>query len=201
MAQLKSGTALYRRFPLATIFVVLWVALLAGLFFRFGALDEARASLAQQEAEGKRIEKNVLNGTGLDKQVAALTAGLSKLEAKLIRPDDVGTNQQYFYELVSATGVRLANLRPLGVAQGMAQGVAQAKSKAPAANYLPFGYGVVVDGSFAQVLAFVRALETGARHYRLVDYGLQRQTQDPGAGTSNGGKVVLNLNLELLASS
>lgn len=193
MEPLKSGPALYRRFPLATIFVVLWVALLAGLFFRFGALDEARASLAQREAEGKRIEKNVLNGTGLDKQVAALTAGLSKLEAKLIRPDDVGTNQQYFYELVSASGVSLASLRPMGVGQ--------AKSKAPAANYLPFSYGVEVEGSFAQVLAFVRALETGARHYRLVDYGLQRQSQDPGAGTSNGGKVVLNLNLELLASS
>ena len=201
MAQPKSGTALYRRYPLATIFGALWVALLAGLFLRFGALDEARASLARQEAEGKRIEKNVLNGTGLDKHLSALTVGLAKLEAKLIRPDDVGTNQQYFYELVSATGVSLENLRPLGVTQAQGKAPAATKGKAPVAGFQPFGYAVVVEGSFAQVLAFVRALETGARHYRLVDYGLQRKTQDSGAGASPEGKVVLNLNLELLASS
>jgi hypothetical protein len=201
MAQKKFDVALYRRYPLATIFGALWVALLAGLFLRFGALDEARASLARQEAEGKRIEKNVLNGTGLDKQVTALTAGLAKLEAQLIRPDDVGTNQQYFYELVSATGVSLENLRPLGVPQTQGKTPAAAKGSGPAAGYLPFGYAVVVEGSFAQVLAFVRALEIGTRHYRLVDYGLQRKTQEPGAGPSSGGRVVLNLNLELLASS
>ena len=194
MAQPNSVTVLVRRFPLATICAALWILLLVGLFLRFGGLDVAKAELSRQEAEGTRIEKNVLNGTNLDKHVAALAAGLSKLEAQLIRPDDVGTNQQYFYELVSATGVKLSNLRPVGIAQ------AKGKVKAASTTYQPFGYKVVVEGGFAQIVVFLQAIESGARHYRLVDYTVQRLAVDQ-AAEAKGNKVVLNLNLELLASS
>lgn len=194
MASFQAVSGVSRRFPLATICVALSVALLIGLFFRSDALGEANSSLTQQEAEGKRIEKNLLNGASLERDMASLSAGLAKLEAKLIRSDDVGTNQQYFYELVSITGVKLSVLRPLGLAR------TKIKGKAPTSNYQPFGYSVVVEGSFAQTLAFLQTLEAGGRHFRLVDYSMQRgaQGQDPGA---KSGSVVLNLNLELLASS
>ena len=189
ISQQSSVAGVFRRYPVASACVVLWGALLIGLFFRFGALDEGRALLEQKETEGKRIERNVLNGAGLDKQVAALKASLERLESKLIKPDDVGPNQQYFYELEGATGVKLSTLRSTGVP----------KSKGTSALFRPVGYNVVVEGRFPQVLAFVQALEIGGRHYRLVDYTIQRTGLEL-VPEGKVGNVVLNLNLELLAS-
>jgi hypothetical protein len=194
MASFHAVSGVARRYPLATICVALSGSLLIGLFFRFDALGEASASLTQQEAEGKRIEKNLLNAASLERDMASLAAGLAKLEAKLIRADDVGTNQQYFYELVSTTGVKLSVLRPQGLAKS------KIKGKVSATNYQPFGYNVVVEGSFSQAVAFLQTLEAGGRHFRLVDYTMQRATQGQDTG-ANIGNVVLNLNLELLASS
>ena len=194
MARPKSVSALVRRFPLATGCAVLWVLLLVGLFIRFGALGEAKAEFTRQETEGTRIKRDVLHGTNLDKHVAALAAGLSKLEAQLIRPDDVGTNQQYFYQLESATGVKLSVLRPQGVSKS------KPKDKALSNSYHPFAYNLVVEGEFHRIRAFLQALETGVRHYRLVDYTVQRAAEDQSDPTK-AGRVVLNLNLELLASS
>lgn len=190
MSQTKSVTALFRRFPVATFCAVFWVALMAGLLLRAGLLTDARALLTEKEVAAQRSEASVRNGAGLPRHLEALKSGLAKLEAKLIRPDNVGPNQQYFYEHESAASVKISILRALGLPK--------MKGKAPL--FLPFAYNVVVEGRFPQVVDFLRALECGEHHYRLVSLTLQRSSIDQSAA-AKVDNVVLNINLELLASS
>ena len=190
MATQPSVNGLFQRYPLATISVGVWVLLMAVVGYRFGALGEAKELLAQKEVEGKRIETNVRNAAGLDKQLETLNAGLLKLESKLIRTVDVGPNQQYFYDLESSTGVKISVLRLSGTA----------KARGAGGVFKPVGYTVGVEGRFSQVVAFLQVLERGAHHYRLVDFVVQRAGQEQ-PGETIGGRVFMNLNLELLASS
>ena len=180
---------IFRRYPIASSCGALWLLLLAALFVRSGTLDDAKVALGEKETEGNRIEKNVQNGVGMDKQLEALSAGLSKLEARLINAGDVGPNKQYFYDLEATSGVKISALRSSGAA----------KSKVAGSAYRAIGYEVMVEGRFAQVTAFLQALEAGVHHCRLVNFNVQRTGQESTGG--KGGNVVLNLNLELLASS
>ncbi|MBK8477955.1 MAG: hypothetical protein IPL39_17120 [Opitutaceae bacterium] len=166
------------------------MVLLAGLLLRIGLLDEARALLAEKEIAGNRSETIVRNGSGLARQLEALKSAMEKLEAKLIRSDNVGKNQQYFYEHETAAGVKISVLR--------AQGLPKTKGKV-LPLFPPVAYNVVVEGAFPQLVTFLSGLEQGEHHYRLVSFTLQRAgVEQPGA---KGGKVILNINLELLASS
>lgn len=190
MSRPQSVKGPFKRYPFASICVAIFVVLLVGLFFRNGTLSEAKAALAEKESAGERSEKNVRNGAGLGKQLEILQSSMAKLEAKLIRVGDVGPNQQYFYELETAAGVKLSVLRTLGAV----------KTKRKGAVYQPVGYNVVVEGRFPQVLDFLHGLERGGRNYRFVDLKLNRIGQEQPTG-EKGASVVLTLNLELLASS
>lgn len=190
MSQPQSIVGHIRRFPLATIGVVLLLGLLVGLFLRWDDLGEAKTILAEKQAISKRNDLNVRNGVGLAKHLEALKSGVTALESKLIRVDDIGTNQQYFYAQEVAAGVKLSVLRVVGVSRGQEKG----------ALYQRVAYNVVVEGRFPQILAFLQGLELGEKHYRMVSFTLQRG----GSGQVSGGaapSVTLNLNLELLASS
>jgi len=190
MATQPTVPGFFRRYPLATISAGVWVVLLALVGYRFGALGEAKELLAQKETEGTRLEANVRNAAGLDKQVDLLNAALLKLESKLIRTVDVGPNQQYFYDLEAVTGVKISILRLAGAT----------KAKTTGGVFKPVGYNVGVEGRYPQVVAFLQALERGAHHYRLGDFAVQRDSQAQADETA-GGRVFINLNLELLASS
>jgi hypothetical protein len=190
MANQSSVTGFFRRYPLATISSGVWLVLLAIVGYRFGELGAAKELLSQKEAEGLRLEANARNAAGLDQQLELLNTRLRKLESKLIRTVDVGPNQQYFYDLEAVTGVKLSILRLAGAA----------KTKGTGGVFKSVGYNVGVEGRFPQVVAFLEALERGAHHYRLGDFALQRDSQAQ-AGGAAGGRVFINLNLELLASS
>lgn len=188
MTKNQTAGSLLRNYPFAAVCAGVVIFLSIALVFRWGAMDGARSELDRQESEGSQIEKNVANAVGLEEHLGLVKDGVSKLESKLITVDDVSGNQEYFYRLEATSGVRLSILRPLGVA----------KTVQANATYRPAGFNVVVEGEYTQIIAFLRAVETGAHLYRLVDFSLQRASQQ--AESSSSTPVVLNVNLQLLAS-
>jgi hypothetical protein len=188
MTTIQSVGKVLRRRPFATACCAIACLLLLGVVFRFGAIDTARTELARVEAEGGQIEKNVRNAANIEEHLSQVKKGVVEFEARLITVDDVSGNQEYFYRLESATGVRLSNPRPLGVPKSLDKN----------ASYRPAGFNVVVEGDYAQVITFLRALEKGTHPYRVTDFTLQRASQQQ--ESSAIVPIVLNLNLELLAS-
>ena len=193
MSKAPTKTNLLRRYPLALACAGLALVLAAVYFLRSGTLADERTKLEQLESDGKTIERNVRNSAALEEHLATLKAGLAGLESKLTRVDDVSANQEYFYGLESASGVRMSVLRPLGAPKTVAAGQ----------NYQPAGFSVVVEGEYPQLIAFLHALETGSRLYRLVDFNVQRASAAVVAEASASGpaqKEVLTINLQLLAA-
>jgi Tfp pilus assembly protein PilO len=187
MSKEQTPQNILRRYPLAVASTGVALALLVVVAVRYSGLDEANAALEQNTTEAQKAERNVRNAADLEQHLAIVNQGVARLEKMLIGVDDVSGNQAYFYRLETETGVRVSVLRPTGAS----------KDQPKNASYQRVGFNVVVQGSYAQVIAFLRALEQGDRLYRLVDFSLQRASEDRSTGTGAG--VALNLNLQLLA--
>ena len=127
------------------------------LYYRSDVTAERQEANDQKAAEVAKIDANIRNSERLREQAAAMVAASRDLEARLMHAGQLAVNQQYFYRLEGETGVKLVDLR-----QGA---VAAPKAGAKSAGlYVGVPYNVSVQGTFPQVLAFLRRLETG-RHF------------------------------------
>ncbi|HLP07240.1 MAG TPA: type 4a pilus biogenesis protein PilO [Opitutaceae bacterium] len=186
MSKDQSPKAFALRYPLALASAGVALLLAGVTAFRFSSLDEATTELESLRSDAQKAERNVRNASGIEQHLEVLTKNVGRLESMLIGVDDVSGNQAFFYRLETNTGVRIVVLRPGGAA----------KDAAKTASYVPAGFNVVVQGSYAQIVAFLGALEDRERLYRLNDFTIQRASDQQAGG---GPEVALNLNLQLLA--
>lgn len=156
---------------------VLSLGLAVAIYFRSDAIPTANAQLDEQLALASRYALNISNAVQLKEQLEAITAANKTIESRLVRASDIGINQQYFYKLETESGVKITDLRQA------------ARPGAGLGPYAPIGFTVALQGDFAQILGFLRALEDGSHYCRVVT-----------ASCSGGrtGPVSLTLNLELL---
>ncbi|MDB6167996.1 MAG: hypothetical protein JWM88_860 [Verrucomicrobia bacterium] len=145
--------------PVSVACGVLALILIAGSYFRAGKLPEAERGLDEKSTLGRRIDTNIKNGAQLPEQLATITTAREEIETRLVRPDELAKNQQYFYKLETDTGVKLVGLRQ--------NSLAAPKAGAAKANYVPVGYEVVVRGDYAKLLDFIRRVENGPRFCRI----------------------------------
>lgn len=189
MSKTQTSENILRRYPLAIGCAAATVLILIALFFRHGALADTKSQLEQLEADGRTVERNVRNATGLEEHLASLKQVVSRLETMLTRVDDIAGNQEYFYGLEKDSGVSMTVLRPLGASKTVVAG----------SIYQPAGFNVVVEGEFPQICMFLRSLEQGKRLYRLGDFSVQRSSA-AAAAEGRAQKEVLTINFQLLAS-
>ena len=139
--------------------------------------------------QGERIDANLKNGVQLADQYAAISAARKEIEARLIRPDELAKNLQFFYKLEADTGTKLVDLRQNVLVPGKAGG----KGKTA---YTGIVYAVAVRGDYSRLLDFLRRLESGQRYCRVMSATLIGVSN--GVEGSRGNDLTLNLGLELL---
>lgn len=166
---------------------ILCVALGVAIYLRGDKIPEAEALLEEKTTLGERIDSNLKNGVQLSEQLATLTAARTQIENRLVHPEELAKNQQYFYRLEAETSTKLAELR-----QNSAQ---KPNAKGPKTNYIPVGYAVTVRGTYAHLLEFLRRLETGQRYCRVNTATIMLAS---GSDRDRGGEITLSLGLELL---
>jgi hypothetical protein len=154
-----------------------------GIYFRSDAVPEAEAELAQKSAEAERLALNVKYAEKLKEQLEAIEAANKEIDTRIIRASQMGINTQYFYKLESETGVKLVDFRPMASVPPV---------KGSKATFAPVGFNLSVQGTWPQVLDFVRSLEGGARYTRVLT------TSVSGAASNRKGPVTLALYVELL---
>lgn len=160
-----------------------------GIYYRGDEIPDAEQILEAKMSQGERIDANLKNGVQLTEQLNAVTDYRQKIEARLVRPDELAKNQQYFYKLEADTNTKLIDLRQNQLV------VTKPGGKGPALNYVPVSYAVAVRGSYPHLLDFLRRLETGSRYCRVVTASVAL------AGASDkerASEMTLNLSLELL---
>lgn len=181
-----------KRHAFAAICCTLALATAVAYFVRMDLLDDARLEIDARQKEAENMKRNLRNATGLKEHLADLNVLLSVVDARLVRPEDLASNLQYFYRLETETGAKILLLRQLSGA-GTDAGQAAA-SKGP---YRSVPYSVIVEGSFPQVMAFLTRLERGAHFNRIKTFTAQRGATESGAGIRSG-TVVVNLSIELM---
>jgi hypothetical protein len=153
-----------------------------GIYLRSEALPDAEADLTQKSAAAERIASNLKYSAQLKEQFDALVAANAAVDARIVRASQLGANTQYFYKLESDTGVKILDLR-----QTTASVTKPAKG-----TYAPVGFSVTVQGTFAQVVEFLRQVENGAHYSRVLTASCSTN-----AGNRNA-PLTLALSLDLL---
>ena len=185
---------LLKRRAFAAVCIVLTVGLLVAYFMRLDLLDDTRNKIDTLQKEAGNMKRNLRNAVGLQEQLADLKVLLSIVDARLVRPEELASNLQYFYRLESATGVKILLLRQISAPTPSGASGGSPSSKP---SYGPVSYSVIVEGSFPQVMSFLTQLERGPHFNRTLSFTAQRGATDSPTGIRTG-TVVVNLNVELL---
>jgi len=175
--------------PVAVVCALVCVGLVAAIYFGKNSLAQANDLLAQKKSDGEHLRDNVTNASRLDEQFAAMTQAVQAIEARLVHSDQLAINKQYFYKIGSETQIKLTNLNQSG---------AVSWSKNPGkTTYVAIVYSISVDGTYAQLLDFVRRVENGGHFSHVRSLSLTHS-----GGGENGPQgttmISLSLSLELL---
>ena len=174
--------------PISVACGALALALAVGIYFRSDHVPDSEALLEQKASFGERLDANLKNGVQLADQLAAITAARKEVEARLIRPDELAKNLQFFYKLEADTGTKLIDSRQAQVTSGKPG----AKAKT---TYAGVGFAVSVRGDYVRLLDFLRRLESGQRFCRVLTATV---TNIGGSDKERGNELTLTLSLELL---
>ena len=148
---------------------------------------QAETRLEQKASLGERIDANLKNGVQLGEQTAALAAARQQIEARLIHPDELAKNLQFFYKLEADTGTKLIDLR---------QNANQAKvGPEGKTGYIGVGYALTVRGDYVRLLDFLHRLESRQRFCRIMTASVAVNGSSP---SERANELTLNLALELL---
>lgn len=185
-----------KKHPFSAICGGLSVLLVAVYFFRQGDVPQAEALLAERTTESRRLKSNIANAASLKEHVAALEDANGKVAQRLVRAADLAKNQQYFYKIEADTGVKLTDLRPGGTGTSGAAKPAGGVKKI----YSTVPYSCTVQGTYSQLLAFLRKLEQGEYFPRILS-----ATVTVGGGADDAAAadplLTLTIGIEFLGQS
>ena len=176
--------SLVKKNPIGIGCGLLSLALGGVIYFRSGELPAAEEDLAQKSAESARLSANIQNAAQLKEQFEAVAAASKEVDARLVHASQTLNNYQYFYKLESETGAKM-------LAGSPSQGAIASAKAGPKAAFVPVPFTITVQGTLAQMLGYLRHLESGARYCRVMTVTCSVPATDRNA-------VTLALTLELL---
>jgi Tfp pilus assembly protein PilO len=180
-------SALLKKHPLGAVGLLVCVLCGLAIYFRGSAIDEAQSRFEEKDSELQKITTNVRNLAGLQEQTNEIINAAKAIESRLIRAGNLAINNQIFYRLESETGVKYADMRQ--------NPIPPARAGAPRGAYVGVPFSVSVQGSFQQVMTFLRRLESGQYFCRFNAVTFNKA----GAGGAPDGMTV-NIALELLGT-
>ncbi|MBP7481879.1 MAG: type 4a pilus biogenesis protein PilO [Lacunisphaera sp.] len=180
--------------------ILLWVA----NYFIWRRHQETSAGYQTLQRSGEDMLQSLTNHGRITAELATVKEALAYIENNLVREGDLPENNGYFYQLETASRIRL-------------QALNQLSSMPPPADQ-PFKtvpFTLRTTGTYRQILRFLRELETGPRLFKIQTFALAQggTANEPAAapvgragGTSPGAApaagtslVTLDLTLEMLA--
>ncbi len=167
-----------KKYPILVISGLLVLIFLAILYFRSDLIDTQQAELDKYSIESGRYRANIASSAQLQDQLNFLVQANSAIRDRALTVDGLAQNLQYFYKLEAEFGIKYLDLRP-----GARAGVV-----GKADSYVPLNYIVNVQGSFVQVMSFLRRLEQGAYFCRI----------NSAVASARDSSVTLNLNIDFL---
>ncbi|MBC2606840.1 hypothetical protein [Pelagicoccus albus] len=108
-----------------------------------------------------RILRNLKNASDIEVDLERLDQLQADVESRLFLPEDLATNQRYFYQIESTTGVEMTSLQQLLKALPTGKNAKKARKKAQKSPYQELVYDMNIHGTYPEVLEFMRGVEGG----------------------------------------
>lgn len=141
-----------------------------------------------------RILKNMKFGSDLETDLEALRTMKEDVESRLFLPADLASNQRYFYQVESQTGVAISNLQQIIKPLPIGRDKKKARKLAARAKYQGIVYDMTISGSYTQILDFMREVEGGHAFTSVDGFSVVQ-------GKAAGGRqdmVTMRLSVEVL---
>jgi Tfp pilus assembly protein PilO len=182
-ASLQQALVYFRRNPFAISCGVLVVCLGIANYFFWKDHQQLTATHQTIQRSGEDMLLSLTSHSRITTELASVKEALAHIDQHLVNEGDLAENLGYFYQIETASRLRLSN-------------VSQLSSMPPAADqrYKTVPFTIRTTGSYRQVLRVLRELETGPRLYKFQNFTLAQ-----GAVVDDTAMVNLDLSLELLA--
>lgn len=181
-ALLENLQAFIRRYPVVVISLVLILLLGGANYYLWHHHQELVRAHDETRRKGEAMQMAITDHARLTAHLAATNEALAFIDKNLITEGDLAENLGYFYQMESAGRVRLGQLGQL--------------SSQPAAEGSPYKaipFSLRANGTYPQVMRFLRELETGPRLLRVNAFTFNRA--DPQSGI-----LSLDLSVEMLGN-
>jgi len=182
----------FKKHPVGSVATIVAVAVIAAWFYRHSIMSDMQLDFEGKNNEAERLAANVSYSAQLEEQLHALEEANRVISGRLVNPQDLAINLQYFYKLEAETGVKLLDTRPANLPSGKAN--ASIKG-----GYKPVQYAVSLQGSYTRVLTFLRRLEQGNCYCRVVSAACSQASG--GQGKLESDDVTLSLTVEILGKA
>lgn len=187
-----------KKYPLGTVAAAVLIVMAGVLFLRRSNMTDMKVALESNTEEAQRHITNISYAVQLEDHLHALENANKIISGRLVNPQDLAVNLQYFYKLEAETGVKLLDTRPASASQSSGKPAVVMKG-----GYKPVQYAVSLQGSYTRVLTFLRRLEQGSYYCRVVtatcNLGQEESTgADKKAAAS---EIVLSLTVEILGKA
>lgn len=137
-----------------------------------GEHDEVRRS-------GEDILTSLTSQARINTELATVGEALDFIDRNLINEADLAENLGYFYQIETASRLRLSQLNQLS-----------SQPQPPGSHYKPVPFALRATGSYRQIIRLVHEIETGPRLARIRTYALTQ---------GDGDLVTLDLTVDILA--
>lgn len=177
--------AFFRRYPFviacSAIAILLWVA----NYFIWQRHKELATAHQTQQRAGEDMLQSLTNHSRVTEELNAVKTALAFIERNLVHEGDLPENMGYFYQIETASRLRLQSLNQLSSMPPPAEQV-----------YKTVPFTLRTTGSYRQVMRFLRELETGPRLYKVQTYSI---AQGGAPNADEAASVTLELTIEVLA--
>jgi Tfp pilus assembly protein PilO len=172
--------SLFRRYPFRTACVVVTVIAAGASWFLWEKASELETAHYVRSQEGESLIMMLVAGPSLRQEMALTRDTAKRIEDHLVIEDNLTDNLAYFYRIEEQTKAKLSELRQLP--SGLPE---------TSAAYRRVPFSLRVSGTYAQVVAFLQAIETGPRLSDISSFSFRRQGP-------NSPMITLDLKLVLL---
>jgi Tfp pilus assembly protein PilO len=194
-AFLQQMLVFFRRHPFviicSAVAILLWVA----NYFIWQRHRELAESHQTLQRSGEDMLQSLTNHSRITTELATVKEALAFIGQHLIHEGDLPENMGYFYQLETASRIRLQALNQL--------------SSMPPPPEQPFKtvpFTLRTSGSYRQVLRFLRELETGPRLYKVQTYTIAHSASTAAGQDGRGAEatdtpvtVTLDITIDVLA--
>ena len=142
-------------------------------------INKDKKSLVDSEIEQVNIRissilKNIKNSKEMEEDIESIEEKIEELNASMFQAQELATNYNYFFNLEDETGIKVSDLKQVGIAEEEVDPRKKRMPKPIVALYEKIRYHLKATGEYGEIVNFLRKLEGGPSFYRLEKFRLAK---------------------------